>query len=75
MLRTFPPKTRRRTLALVQEAAVPTYTLCDDNPASLPAFVTALGHRNLKTVAAQLSTLHNLVARLATQPDGGPFRF
>jgi hypothetical protein len=49
---------------------VPTYTLCDDDPASLRAFVAILGRRDPKTVAAYLSTLRDLVAWLTTQLDG-----
>jgi site-specific recombinase XerD len=58
----------------VQEAAVPAYTLRDDDPESLRTFVATLGRRDPKTVAAYLSTLRDLVAWLATQPDGSPFR-
>lgn len=74
ILDTFPPKTRRRTFALVLEAAVPAYTLRDDDPESVRVFVATLGRRDPKTVAAYLTTLRDLVAWLATQPDGSPFR-
>jgi hypothetical protein len=65
MLRTFPPKTRRRTLTVVQEAAVPIYTLRDDDPASLHAFVAILSRRDPKTVVAYFSNLCKVVAGLA----------
>jgi len=58
----------------VQEATVPAYALRDDDPESLRAFVAALSRRDPKTVAAYLSSLRDLVAWLATQPDGSPFR-
>jgi hypothetical protein len=45
----------------VQEVAVPAYTLRDDDPESLHAFVASLGRRDPKTVAA----LRAVVARLA----------
>lgn len=53
---------------------MPAYTLRDDDPESLRAFVATLGRRDPKTIAAYLSSLRSLVAWLATQPDGSPFR-
>ncbi len=53
---------------------MPAYTLRDDDPELLRAFVATLGRRDPKTVAAYLSSLRSLVAWLATQPDGSPFR-
>ncbi len=53
---------------------MPAYTLRDDDPAELRAFVATLGRRDPKTIAANLVTLRSLVAWLATQPDGSPFR-
>ena len=53
---------------------MPAYALRDDDPAELRAFVATLSRRDPKTVAAYLSTLRDLVAWLATQPDGDPFR-
>jgi len=53
---------------------MPAYALRDDDPESLRAFVATLGRRDPKTVAAYLSSLRGLIAWLATQPDGSPFR-
>jgi hypothetical protein len=53
---------------------MPAYSLRDNDPESLRAFVATLGRRDPKTVAAYLTTLRDLVAWLATQPDGSPFR-
>lgn len=53
---------------------MPAYALRNDDPESLRAFVSVLSRRDPKTVAAYLSSLRDLVAWLATQPDGSPFR-
>lgn len=52
---------------------MPTYTLRDDDPEAIRAFVATLERRDDKTVAAYLAVLRDLVAWLATQPDGTPF--
>jgi site-specific recombinase XerD len=53
---------------------VPAYALREDDPESVRAFVATLDRRDPKTVAAYLVTLRDLVAWLATQPDGNPFK-
>jgi site-specific recombinase XerD len=52
---------------------MPAFTLREDDPESFRTFVATLDRNDEKTVAAYLTTLRDLAAWLATQPDGTPF--
>jgi len=52
---------------------VPAFTVREDDPGSFRSFVAIEGRNDEKTVAAYLTTLRDLAAWLATQPDGTPF--
>jgi site-specific recombinase XerD len=52
---------------------MPAFTLREDDPESFRAFVATLDRNDDKTIAAYLTTLRDLAAWLATQPDGTPF--
>ena len=52
---------------------MPAFTLREDDPESFRAFVATLDRHDDKTIAAYLTTLRDLAAWLATQPDGTPF--
>ena len=52
---------------------MPAFTLREDDPESFRIFVATLDRNDEKTVAAYLTTLRDLAAWLATQPDGTPF--
>ncbi len=52
---------------------MPAFTVREDDPGSFRSFVAIEGRNDEKTVAAYLTTLRDLAAWLATQPDGTPF--
>ena len=52
---------------------MPAFILRQDDPESFRTFVATLARNDEKTVAAYLTTLRDLAAYLATQPDGAPF--
>jgi hypothetical protein len=53
--------------------SMPAFTLREDDPESFHTFVATLDRNDDKTIAAYLTTLRDLAAWLATQPDRIPF--
>jgi site-specific recombinase XerD len=49
------------------------YRISEHDPESLRSFASSLSRRDETTIAAYLSTMRDLVAWLATCPDGAPF--